>query len=255
MKVVLDLRKSVTDNAKAHYERSKKLRGKIAGMGKAIADTKRKLESLADEPAPKETITKKAERKWYEKFRWFVSSQGFMVLGGRDASTNETLVKRHMDPGDAVFHADVQGAPFFIVKNPDAAAIPQETRAEAAQAAASYSKAWARGLGSADVYEVKPEQVSKTPPAGEYLGKGAFMVYGEKTWHRHIGLKAAVGILDGQIIGGPPSAVAARAKDHIIVSPGDTPQGALAKQVRSKLGGGDLDDIQRHLPPGGGVTG
>jgi hypothetical protein len=32
------------------------------------------------------------------------------------------------------------------------------------------------------VYAVKKDQVSKKAPAGESLGKGAFMIYGERKW-------------------------------------------------------------------------
>jgi predicted ribosome quality control (RQC) complex YloA/Tae2 family protein len=252
MRVVLDLRKSVPDNAKGFYDRGKKARGKLEGMGKAIADSRRKLESAA-EAAPEEPgLKRKVERRWYEKFRWFHSSQGYLVIGGRDASTNELLLKKHLEGKDLVFHANVQGAPFFVVKNPEGAEVPAETRAEAAQAAASYSKAWAHGMGSADVYEVDPPQVSKTPPAGEYLPKGAFMVYGQKRWHKGVEVKVAIGYSDGSVFGGPPSSVAAHAKDLVLVGVGEMPQGALAKKIRARFPDASLDDIQRSLPPGGG---
>jgi predicted ribosome quality control (RQC) complex YloA/Tae2 family protein len=252
MRVTLDLRKSVPDNAKDYYERAKKFKGKLEGMQKAIADSKRKVEAVVVEVPQEKTLVKKTQRKWYEKFRWFTSSDGFLVLGGRDATTNEILVKKHLEPNDLVFHANIQGASFFLVKNPDGKPIPELTLAQAAQAAASYSKAWSRGMGSCDVYSVRPEQVSKSPPAGEYLPKGAFMVYGEKMWHKGVPVKVAVGLLDGVVLGGPPEAVAAATKAHVIVGVGDVPQGALAKQVRARIGGGDLDDIQRAMPPGGG---
>jgi predicted ribosome quality control (RQC) complex YloA/Tae2 family protein len=252
MEIELDMRRSVPDNAKDFYERAKKMRGKLEGMEKAIATSKKKLESAADVIVEEPAMRKRAERKWYEKFRWFTSSDGFLVLGGRDATTNEILVKKHLEPGDLVFHAQIQGAPFFIVKNPDNREIPETTLRQAAQAAASYSKAWGRGMGSVDVYSVRPEQVSKSPPAGEYLPKGAFMVYGEKTWHKGIEVKAAVGLAEGSVIGGPPEAVAAQTKAYVQVGVGDVPQGALARQVIGRIGGGELDEIQRHLPPGTG---
>lgn len=246
------MRRSVPENAASHYERAKKLKRKLPGMKKAIADTKRKLEG-AHETEKEPRLKKKVERKWYEKFRWFTSSDGYLVLGGRDATTNEVLVKKHMENRDLVFHANVQGAPFFIVKNEKSQDVPEATRSEAAQAAATYSKAWSQGMGSCDVYEVKPEQVSKSPPAGEYLPKGAFMVYGEKTWHRNTVLAAAVGLADGKVIGGPIEAVKAQTGDYVSVGVGQHKQGSLAKQVKKVLGDADLDEIQRFLPPGGGA--
>lgn len=39
---------------------------------------------------------------WFEKFIWFISSENFLIVCGRDAQQNELLVKRHMDKGDVV---------------------------------------------------------------------------------------------------------------------------------------------------------
>jgi predicted ribosome quality control (RQC) complex YloA/Tae2 family protein len=252
MKIVVDLRLGVPDNAKNYYEHAKKQKGRIPGMRKAIDETKKRLASVGAEVPEKPQIRKRVQRKWYEKYRWFFSSDGFLVLGGKDATTNEMLVKKHLEQNDVVFHADIQGAPFFIVKNPHNQPVPDSTRLQAAQAAASYSKIWSRGMGSADVYEIRPEQVSKTPPAGEYLPKGAFMIYGAKIWHKNVEVKVAVGIIDGAIIGGPVAAVSSATREFVIVQVGDVPQGALARQIKSKIPQAELDEIQRFLPPGGG---
>jgi len=253
VKIDFDLRKSVPENANLHYERAKKLRGKIPGLTKAMEETHRKIENAGAERAESQPrMREKPQRKWYEKFRWFESSQGYLVIGGRDATTNEILIKKHLEPKDLVFHADIPGAPFFAVKNTSGAPVPDETRRQAAQAAASYSRAWSSGSGSVDVYEVDPGQVSKSAPAGEYLTKGAFMIYGEKRWHRKMELKAAVGVAEGSVIGGPQEAVSAKTKDYVTITVGDTSAGALAKKIRERLGAGELDEIQRFLPPGPG---
>ena len=46
----------------------------------------------------------------FEKFVWFVTSEGYLCLCGRDAQQNEILIKRHMDPTDVYLHADIHGA-------------------------------------------------------------------------------------------------------------------------------------------------
>ena len=33
---------------------------------------------------------------WFERFNWFVSSENYLVLSGRDAQQNELLVKRYL---------------------------------------------------------------------------------------------------------------------------------------------------------------
>ncbi len=41
---------------------------------------------------PKKRVKKNL--KWYEKLRWFVTSDNVLVIGGRDAGTNEAVVKK-----------------------------------------------------------------------------------------------------------------------------------------------------------------
>src|SRR5690606_27678794 len=133
----------------------------------------------------------KREMKWFEKFRWFLSSDGFLVLGGRDAGTNEIVVKRHMEPRDIYLHSDIHGAPSVIIKS-QGKEIPETTIQEAAVFAASFSSAWTRGFSSLDVYWVHPEQVSKTPKSGEFVARGAFIIRGSRNYIRGVPLKIAV---------------------------------------------------------------
>lgn len=54
---------------------------------------------------------------WFEKFNWFVSSENYLVLAGRDGQQNEMLVRRYLKAGDIYVHADIHGASSVIVKN------------------------------------------------------------------------------------------------------------------------------------------
>lgn len=54
---------------------------------------------------------------WFEKFHWFISSDNFLVVAGRDAQQNELLVKRYIRPGDIYVHAEIQGAASVVVRN------------------------------------------------------------------------------------------------------------------------------------------
>ncbi|MCX6694752.1 MAG: NFACT RNA binding domain-containing protein, partial [Candidatus Altiarchaeota archaeon] len=188
-------------------------------------------------------------------------------VGGRDATSNEVLIKKHLDASDLVFHAEYHGAPFFIVKNPEKKDVPEATKSEAAIAAGSYSRAWGGGKGSCDVYYVSPEQVSKTPPSGEYLTKGAFMIYGKKNYFRGVDLKIAVGFRVGdsvEVIGGPVGAIAKQTRHYAEVGVGDVKSGELARKIKvavlGKAGSGDADkiksvglsDIQYWIPSGTG---
>lgn len=45
-------------------------------------------------------ITHMRKVHWFEKFNWFVSSENYLVISGRDAQQNELIVKRYMAKGD-----------------------------------------------------------------------------------------------------------------------------------------------------------
>ena len=190
----LDIRKTVPQNAQVYYEKVKKLSKKKAGALRAIEDTKKALEK---KPVAKAKSGKKllARRKkhWFDKFRWFVSSDGFFVVGGRDADTNEEIFKKYMEKRDLVFHTQTPGAPLTVIKT-GGKEVPESTLQEAAQFAVSYSSLWKAGHFSGDCYSIRPEQVTKTPESGEYLKKGAFVIRGERTYYRDVPLGIAIGL-------------------------------------------------------------
>ena len=125
------------------------------------------LEKLSDKDRkakPKEKkLVKKRKRQWFEKFHWFFSTDGFLVIGGRDAKSNETLVKKHMEKADTFLHANIQGGAACVIKS-QGKPIPKTTLQEAALFAGVFSKAWKEKLATIDVYAVNAENVSKKAP-------------------------------------------------------------------------------------------
>jgi predicted ribosome quality control (RQC) complex YloA/Tae2 family protein len=267
----LDLNLSAQKNGANYYLKAKKLKKKIIGVKKAIIETKKKLEKenkRLEYKIETKSFLKIKKREWYEKFRWFYSSDGFLIIAGRDASTNEILIKKHMDNNDIVFHADIHGAPFVLIKT-RGKEIPQQTIKETAQFAASYSSGWKEGIGALDTYWILPNQVSKTPPSGEHLQKGSFMIYGKKNYLHNIQLEISIGVKieDGQlnIIGGPTEAISSQTKIYIQITLGREKSGKLAKQIRNRLAQIaptnisenilkiPLEDIQKFIPSGRGA--
>ncbi|PVX27142.1 MAG: hypothetical protein CW716_03855, partial [Candidatus Bathyarchaeum sp.] len=190
----LNLRQSLQANADNYYKRSKKAEKKLRGAEKQLQETRTKIEKAKKKvtvaKATQQPLEKRRKKEWFEKFRWFHSSDGFLVIGGRDATTNEIIIKKHMDPNDIVFHAEIVGAPFVVIKT-EGKTAPEQTIKEAAQLAASYSKAWREMLSAVNVYWINPSQVSKTPPSGQFLKKGSFMIRGTKNFVRNVHLRVA----------------------------------------------------------------
>jgi predicted ribosome quality control (RQC) complex YloA/Tae2 family protein len=254
MQLEFNLNKSVDENAGRYFDLSKKNKKKLEGAKKALADSKKKLEKLQKDESKfweeenKKQAKKDRKKEWYEKFHWFISSEDFLCIGGKDATSNEIVVKKHTDKEDLVFHTDMAGSPFFVIKNGQEAG--EATINETATATACYSRAWKIGHTTADVFYVKPEQVTKEAQAGEHLSKGSFMVYG-KTEYIYPKIEYAIGLVGEQIIGGPINAIKKRTKNFVVVIPGRQKKSALAKKIKSKLKDGDLDEIIKFLPAGG----
>jgi len=115
--VTLDIRLTAQDNASLAYDQAKKSEGKMKGAQLQIDKTKAKLEKLEvsiAEPEVKRVRVKTRKKRWYEKFRWFTSSEGYLVIGGRDVKSNENIAKRQMGANDIFFHASIHGAPYII---------------------------------------------------------------------------------------------------------------------------------------------
>ncbi len=258
-KITLSLDKSVEQNAGVYFEQAKKSKKKIEGVLTIITKTQKELEKLEtawknqQEKKEQEAANVKTKRKqhWYEKFRWFMSSEGFLVVGGRDATTNELVIKKHMDQDDIVLHTDMAGSPFFVIKQNSQLKkkIGDQTIREAADATCSFSRAWKLGLATTNTFWVKPEQVSKQANPGEYMGKGAFMIRG-KTNYLPVSMDVAIGATEeGSIMAGPLSAVQSHCKSFVQLIQGDGKASDVAKKIRHKIGG-DLDEIIRSLPAG-----
>ena len=259
--VEVDPSMGVEKNADRLYTEAKRIREKQAGAQAAIEDTREDLEALkrrreeweaADEggdagdvDAERDwlgmgSVPVRYDEQWYERFRWFRTGEGFLVLGGRNADQNEELVKKYMEPVDRFLHAQAHGAPVTVLKatEPDEAArdveVPATSREEAAQFAVSYSSVWKEGRYEGDVYEVDPDQVSKTPESGEYVEKGGFVVRGDREYHRDVPVGVAVGITcepDTRVVGGPPSAIEPRAATSVRLEPGRYAQNDVAKRI------------------------
>ena len=250
----LKLNKSIGENANRIYSKGKKADQKIKGTLEAIKNTKDKIDKLERSKSSVEervlTLVKKRKRAWYEKFRWFVSSDGYLVIGGRDASSNESIFKNYINPDDIVFHTNYPGSPLAIIKSSDSKKVPESTMKETANFVASYSNAWKEDWGFIDVFYVYPTQVSKTPPTGEYLPKGSFMINGKKNIIKDAKTELAIGLelipsKDGsekvvynlKILCGPLNAISSKLDYFLTIKPsrsGHT-KGKLAKQIKEKF--------------------
>ena len=260
-RIVIDSHLGIPENAEKYYNKGKKAKKKIKGVNIAMEKTMKEIDkaenkrdvALEQIKIPQKRVKK--ELKWFEKLRWFLSSDGFLVVSGRDAATNESVVKKYLENQDIYLHSDIHGAPSVVIKS-EGKEIPENTVNEAASLAASFSSAWAKGFGSQDVYWVHPDQVSKTPQSGEFVAKGAFIIRGTRNYIRGVPLFIAVGVVDYEgerIMAGPPSAVSKYTSNYVIIKPGFTKKEEISRKILKKIDTENvitLDDVVRVLPSG-----
>ncbi|WP_435115029.1 ribosome rescue protein RqcH [Halolamina sp. C58] len=292
-RITLDATTGVEKNADRLYQEAKRVEGKKEGAREAIEDTRERLEAVKrrreeweEEPEPepepdeeaedidwlnRENVPVRQPEHWYEEFRWFHTSDGYLVIGGRNADQNEALVKKYLNKHDRFFHTQAHGGPVTILKasGPSEPSSPvdwpESSIEEAAQFAVAYSSVWKDGRGAGDAYMVEPDQVSKTPESGEYLEKGGFAIRGDREYFRDLPSRVAVGITcedETRVIGGPPSAIEPDAETTITLEPGKFAQNDAAVKCYREFKNRFADDsfvrkvasadrIQEFLPPGG----
>ncbi len=249
MHLTLYLDKSLEENAGLYYDRAKKLKKKIERAKAVIAGIKQKIILLEGEKKQEKKQKVIRQKDWYEKFHWFLTSSGFFVIGGRDATTNELVIKKHTEKNDLVFHTEMAGSPFFVLKT-EGRQPDEQSITETARATACYSRAWKMGMSMAEVFYVKPEQVSKTAESGEYIARGSFVIRGKKEHKVITQLEVAIGKKDDRVIGGPVSAIAAQTRDYVVVMQGKDKQSDVAKKIAKRFSV-EIDEVTPFLPGGG----
>ncbi|MCX8174607.1 MAG: NFACT RNA binding domain-containing protein [Candidatus Micrarchaeota archaeon] len=250
MKIRLDVRKSAQQNASDYYQKAKELARKEEGARQALSKTKdeieqarvRQLEAAAASRPP----SMKRKREWFEKFRWFFTSGGRLVLAGRDARQNDLLVAKRMTDADLFFHADIQGAAATVLVGGKSAS--RQEMLEAAQFAASHSSAWKAGAAAVDVYAVEKGQLGKHAQGG-FVGAGAFTISGTRNWFRGTALGLAMGVEGGRAFCLPSCHLQAGGCSVFLSPSGNIEKGEAAKIIAGILKCG-IDDVLLALPSG-----
>ncbi|KAJ1548472.1 hypothetical protein HK405_003067, partial [Cladochytrium tenue] len=201
LKIDLDINTSAYANAKAYYDSRKladvKVNKTILAGDKALKVAEKKIQHELKAKEAKVPSMIRVMRKpwWFEKFQWFISSENYLVLAGRDAIQTDMLLRRYRGPNDVCLHADLPGAPVVLVKNPyqitgastsdsippglsKEQPVPPLTLHQAGTMAVVYSKAWESKIVTS-AWWIRSEQV-ELPETGIvdtliFRGKKAFL--------------------------------------------------------------------------------
>ena len=106
----------------------------------------------------------------HSKFRWFYTSSGLLVIGGKSSESNEEVIKKA--PRESIImHTEQPGSPFCVImdENPSEKDIK-----ETAIFCASLSKAWKNAAKEVEVHVFTKEMVFKD----KFMKEGTFGVKG-----------------------------------------------------------------------------
>ncbi len=262
-KIKINTKSALQSIASVLFNEAKKQSGAINSIQTIKEKTEKKLEKfLSKTESEKDLIVVSEIRKknWYERYRWFFTTDGILTIGGRDAASNSAVIRKHLVNNDRVFHGDIFGSPFFILK--EAENVPDTSMNEVAHATVCFSRAWREGLYGVSAYWVNPEQVKKSAPSGEFLPKGSFTIEGQRNFIKSETLRLAVGIMpqdeDYVLTCGPPEPIKKNSICYAIIEPHGLEMVEAAKKIRieflkiyeditRKI---NIDEFVRALPAG-----
>jgi hypothetical protein len=131
----------------------------------------------------------------YQNYRWFVTSSGKLVIGGKSAEQNEEIMS-NLRNDDVIMHTSAPGSPFCIVKKPT-----KKDLEEVAIFTASFSQQWKSGKKTADVDVFFGKNVSKT----KEMKVGTFGVLG-KVVKKKVELRLFLDVQKGRLRAVPETA-------------------------------------------------
>jgi len=263
-KIQIDPDSSLPTIASKLFDESKKQKGAVKSIEKLMKKTESKLEKTIEKgEIAKGSVGFKEIRKksWFERYRWFYTSDEVLAVGGRDSSSNSAIIRKYLEKNDKVFHAEVHGSPFFLLKADDEELLPLSLE-EVAHATVCFSRAWQISAYGMSSFWVNPDQVKKGAPTGQSMAKGAFMINGTRNFIKVSSLKLAVGIFkqdeDYLLVCGPPEPIKKKCLCYAVIEPGGSTMSDVAKKIRAEFDKVDetfkkiflIDDYVRALPTG-----
>jgi len=262
-KIKINPSASLQSIASVLFNEAKRQSGAIKSIEQIKEKTKKKLEKLKNKSSAQQNeilVAEVRKKNWYERYRWFFTSDGMLAIGGRDAPSNSAVVRKHLKKNDKIFHGDIFGSPFFILK--DAEKPTKKSMDEVAHATVCFSRAWREGMHGLSAFWVNPEQVKKSAPSGQFLPKGSFTIEGKRNFVNIPSLRLAVGIIPQDdhylLTSGPPDTIKKNSICFAIIEPHGLDMVDAAKKIKMEFSKLEeeitkpisIDDFVRVLPAG-----
>jgi len=264
-KIKLDPNSSIQAIASILFNESKKQMRATDTINLEKKKTEKSLELVKKQASiAQDSIVFAVQKKkeWFERYRWFITSDGRLAIGGRDASSNSAVIRKHLNKNDRVFHAEIVGSPFFLLRESTDEDISSVK--EVSQATVCFSRAWRAGIYGLNAYWVSPDQIKTAAPSGQFIAKGSFVIEGSKNFVQVSTLQLAIGLYEKDesymLMCGPPAPIKKHCIYYVIIEPSGVVMGELAKKVKLEfmkfkekeeiVKEISIDDFTRVLPAG-----
>jgi hypothetical protein len=180
----------------------------------------------------------------YKKYRWFYTSEGTLVVGGRSAEQNDDILQElKKESGDyLVMHTTKPRSPFCVVLKEPGKFTKSEME-ECATFTACFSNAWKQGEKEAFVDIFKLSQISKETG----LKEGTWGIIG-KIERSRVSLELALVVQEGVLRAVP---IKSTKKPLMIIVPGSMDKELAAETFSKELGRFTKQDLLSALPAGG----
>ena len=185
------------------------------------------------------------EFKDYTKYKWFLTSSGNLVVGGKSADQNESLLLKLKKQKEdlTLMHTSDPGSPFSVIlsESPSSSDIQ-----ECAIFTASFSKAWKQKKEKVQVDTFKLSQLYK-------LKSMKTGTWGVKPPVKRLSVSLAL-VLTKQkdkLRAVPERSIKSKKDILLKIVPGDTDKTLLVPQLKSLLPQFNEEDFLSVLPSGG----
>lgn len=182
----------------------------------------------------------------YEKYRWFYTSSGKLVIGGKNAEQNEELLKqlKSLKKDRIIMHTKNPGSPFAVILT-DIKFVKKSDIDEAAVFTASFSRAWKDGKKKThvDIFHLSNVYKKLEMKAGTWGVKG-------KIKRVQVSLSLVLAKQKLKLRAVPEKSVK---KDQILcrISPGKSDKQSLLPKLKKLFPKFSTEEILQALPAGG----
>lgn len=184
----------------------------------------------------------------YKKYKWFYTSSNKLVIGGKNAIQNDSLLQKikSLNKEFIILHTEDPGSPFSIIIS-DIKMVDKKDVEESAVFTACFSQAWKKGSKKASVHFFNSNQIYKT----KGMKPGTWGVVGDI---KKISVPLSLVLTKQKSILRAIPEKAVKDKENIfgIICPGKIPKEELAPKLYHELNGlFTQSEIMSAIPTGG----